>query len=316
MVAFQVDPDQLQDACGDDPTWICREVLDATGSEFVAGAINAVFGPLGRIVLVLAVAFVANRLARRAITRFGNQISLGDSLRAAARAKTLMQVLRSVATVVIWSIAFITILGELNVDLAPLVASAGIAGVALGFGAQSLVKDVLSGFFMLVEDQFGVGDIVDLGEASGTVEAVSLRTTRLRDVEGNLWHVPNGTIQRVANKSQDWSRALLDVNVAYGTDVDRATEVIKQTAEALRADPAWQDTILEPADVWGIEQLATDAIHIRLVVKTRPAEQFKVTRELRRRLLQAFDEDGIEVPTGQRTVWLREDQGPSNLPPK
>jgi small conductance mechanosensitive channel len=227
------------------------------------------------------------------------------SARAAARAKTLAQVLRSVATAVIWSIAAVTILGELGINLGPLIASAGIAGIALGFGAQSLVKDFLSGFFMLVEDQYGIGDIVDLGEASGVVEEVSLRTTRVRDVNGTVWHVPNGAIVRVGNKSQQWARALLDVNVAYDTDVDEAERLIKETADELWHDDEWADVILEEPEVWGVEQLASDAIHIRLVVKTMPAQQFAVTRELRRRLLHVFREHGIEVPNGQR-VMIRE----------
>jgi moderate conductance mechanosensitive channel len=231
------------------------------------------------------------------------------STRATARTRTLAQVLRSVSTVVIWSIAFVTILGELGINLGPLVASAGIAGVALGFGAQSLVKDVITGFFMLVEDQFGVGDIVDVGVgadtmASGSVEAVSLRTTRIRDVNGTVWHIPNGIIERVGNMSQQWARALVDINVAYGTDVDRAQQIIKDTADALWTDPAWDGVILEEPEMWGVEQLSSDAIQLRLVVKTQPAEQFRVTRELRRRLLQAFTANDIEV--GQTTVLVRD----------
>jgi moderate conductance mechanosensitive channel len=309
MPLLQSDAEELRDACGQQPSWICRTVFDATDSVGFTEFVRDVIGPVGRIVIVVAVAWLVTWLLRRAIARFGSKVMLGgDSLRAAARSKALVQVLRSVTTAVVWSIACITILGELDLNLGPLIASAGIVGVALGFGAQSLVRDVLSGFFILVEDQYGVGDIVDLGEASGTVEAVSLRSTRLRDVQGNLWHVPNGQILRVANKSQEWARALLDVTVAYGTDVDRATEVIKETADQLRADEAWRDAILDDPEVWGIEQLTTDAIHIRVVVKTRPAEQFRVTRELRRRLLQAFDAADIHVPNGGRMLMVREDQ--------
>ena len=228
------------------------------------------------------------------------------STRAAARAKTLGDVLQSVAGFTIWGITAVTVLGEIGIDLGPIVASAGIAGVALGFGAQSLVKDIISGFFMLVEDQYGVGDIVDVGEASGTVEAVSLRTTRIRDVKGTVWHVPNGTVQRVGNMSQQWARALLDVSVAYGSDVDLAQRVIKETADGLWNDRAWNGTILDEPEVWGVEQLALDAIHIRLVIKTKPAEQFRVMRELRGRLLKAFHEHGIEMPNGPNAVLARE----------
>jgi moderate conductance mechanosensitive channel len=309
MVAQQTD-DVVQ-ACGANPSTMCKWVYDATGNEFVADLSDLVFGSIGRIVVILVVAFLVSRFVRRAIAKFARRIELPGSTRGTARTRTLSNILQSVSTAIIWSITFVTILGELDINLGPLVASAGIAGVALGFGAQSLVKDCLSGFFILVEDQYGIGDIVDLGEASGTVEEVRLRTTRLRDVQGTVWHVPNGTIQRVANKSQQWARALLDVSVAYGTDVDRATEVIKSTAEELCEDPEFSDSILEAPEVWGIEQMTTDAIQIRLVVKTRPAEQFKVTRELRRRLLQAFDVDGIQVPNGQRTVWLKDETPPS-----
>lgn len=299
MVLFDADPEDLADACGEDPSWICRTVLDGTNSKPVAELSDLLFGTIGRIVVVVFVAFVVGRFVRRAIRRFANKVQLPNSNRAASRAETLSHVLQSVATAMIWSIAFVTILGELAINLGPLIASAGIAGVALGFGAQSLVKDVLSGFFILVEDQYGVGDIVDLGDASGTVEAVSLRTTRLRDVEGNVWHVPNGTIERVANKSQDWARALLDLNVAYGSDVDRAMAVIQETADGLWTDPDWTGTILEQPEVWGIEELAAYSIDIRLVLKTQPAAQWRVTRELRRRIVLAFDAAGIEIPDGR-----------------
>jgi small conductance mechanosensitive channel len=227
----------------------------------------------------------------------------------------LAQVLHSIASILIWSIAGITILGELGVNLGPLIAGAGIAGVAIGFGAQSLVKDFLSGVFMLVEDQYGVGDIIDAGEASGTVEAVSLRTTRLRDVEGTVWHVPNGTIQRVGNKSQQWARALLDISVAYGTDIDEAQRVIKHVADGLWRAPGWEGKILDEPEVWGIEQLGPDAIVIRLVVKTLPSEQFGVSRELRRRLSEAFYQADIDLPLATRSTWVRRDPGTSREDP-
>ena len=185
-----------------------------------------------------------------------------------------------------WSIAIITILGELGINLGPLIAGAGIAGIALGFGAQSLVKDFLAGIFIIVEDQYGVGDIIDVGElsntpVSGTVESVSLRSTKLRSVNGTVWHVPNGTVLRVGNMSQQWARALLDVSVAYGSDLDLAQAEIKRVADELWHDPAWAGQVLEEPEVWGVEDLAPDGVTIRLVVKTQPAEQFKVLRELR-----------------------------------
>jgi moderate conductance mechanosensitive channel len=332
-VVLAQDPSVIE-ACGDDPSFICRRVLDWTDSEAWAEAADKLLATPAHILLILAVAFLANLFVRRAIRRLTNKIvdpgsqerlrslrrrapaAIVDtgslSLRSAARARTLGLVLRSIASAVIWTIAVATILGELGFKLGPLIAGAGIAGVAIGFGAQSLVKDFLSGIFMLVEDQYGVGDIIDAGEATGTVEAVTLRTTRLRDVQGTVWHIPNGTIERVGNMSQQWARALLDVEVAYGTDIDHAQAVIKRVADELWHDPAWRERILEEPEVWGVERLGPDAIVIRLVVKTRPAEQFPVMRELRRRLSDALLAERIEMPFPQRSVWVTRDEGSSH----
>jgi small conductance mechanosensitive channel len=333
-VVLAQDP-TLTEACGaDDPSFICKRVLDWTDSQAWAEAADKLLATPAKILLILVIAYVANRLMRRAIRRLTDKITDPDahdrlrnlkrraptaiietgalSLRSAARAQTLSLVLRSIASAVIWAIAVTMVLGELGVNLGPLIAGAGIAGVAIGFGAQSLVKDFLAGIFMLVEDQYGVGDIIDAGEASGTVEAVTLRTTRLRDVNGTVWHIPNGTIQRIGNMSQQWARALLDVEVAYGTDIDEAQTAIKSVADNLWHDPDWQGKILEEPEVWGIEHLGPDAISIRLVVKTRPAAQFPVMRELRRRLADTFLAEGIEIPFPQRSVWVRRDQGSSH----
>jgi small conductance mechanosensitive channel len=227
------------------------------------------------------------------------------SLRAEQRIEALSSVLRSVMSFTIMAIAAVMILGELGVELGPLIAGAGIIGVALGFGSQSLVRDFLSGIFILVEDQFGIGDIVNLdGTTSGVVEAVSLRTTRLRAVDGTVWHVPNGEIRRVGNMSQHWSRALLDIEVAYATDLGRAQEVIREVAHAVWDE---DDHVLEEPEVWGVEELGANGIVIRLVVKTTPSEQYRVSRTLRERLKVAFDAEGIEIPFPQQTIWHRND---------
>jgi small conductance mechanosensitive channel len=227
-------------------------------------------------------------------------------------------VLRSIASAVVFGVAFTTVLSELGVDLGPILASAGIVGVAVGFGAQNLVKDFLTGIFMILEDQYGVGDAVDVGEANGIVEAVGLRTTRLRSVDGTVWHVRNGEILRVGNMSQGWSRALLDVSVAYGTDVDHATRVIERVAAEVCEGEAVGSSVLEEPEVWGVEQLTADGVVIRLVVKTAPLEQWKVARELRLRLKEAFDAEGIEIPFPQRSLWVRSADGgkpPADLQP-
>jgi moderate conductance mechanosensitive channel len=326
-------PDQVADACGGDPTWICRQVLESTNSEGWARASDVLLAKPAQILLIVAVAWAANRLIRRAIRRFTAGIANPEaqerirrlrrrapdslqphgpeSLRSAARATTLSFVLRSATSAIVWTIAGAMILAELGVSLGPLIAGAGIAGVALGFGAQSLVQDFISGTFMLIEDQYGVGDIIDAGEASGTVEAVSLRTTRLRDVNGTVWHIPNGNIMRVGNMSQQWARALLDVSLAVDTNVDHAQEVIKRVADGVWNDPEWRGDILEEPEVWGVERLGPDGIVIRLVVKTKPAQQFTVMRELRRRLLEAFAAEGVELPDPGRMVWVEREPGSS-----
>jgi len=282
-------------------------------------------GPPLKIVLILLAAAILNRVARRAVKRSLTRLHTGavrermgavrrrtpaalletgeTSLRAEQRIDALSSVLRSVVTFVIWLVALLMCLGEVGIDLAPLLAGAGVLGVAIGFGSQSLVRDFLSGMFILIEDQFGVGDIVDLGDASGTVEAVSLRTTRLRAVDGTVWHMPNGEITRVGNMSQHWSRALLDVEVAYDTDLVHARSVIKRVADEL-----WREdtSILDEPEMWGVEQLGASGIALRLVVKTTPSTQWKVSRELRERIKLAFDAEGIEIPFPQQMVWNRQ----------
>ena len=224
--------------------------------------------------------------------------------RSEQRARTVGSLLRYVASIAIYAVAVLMVLAELGVSIAPLIASAGIAGVALGFGAQSLVKDFLSGTFILLEEQYGVGDVIDVGEATGTVEEVTLRVTTLRDVNGTVWYVPNGEIRRVGNQSQLWSRIVLDVEVAYDTDIAKASGVIKRVAdEEWKAETPGAGIIEEP-ELWGVQQFGQSAIVLRLAVKTRPGEQWAAGRALRARLKAAFDEAGIEIPFPQQTVWL------------
>jgi moderate conductance mechanosensitive channel len=282
-----------------------------------------------KIVVILLLAFIANRAARKGMKRALRTLQSGavqerlgslraatpeallatteHSLRAEQRIEALASVLRSLLTFVIYAVALFMILGEVGIELGPLLAGAGIIGVALGFGSQSLVKDFLSGVFILIEDQFGVGDIVNLdGETSGTVEAVSLRTTRLRSVDGTVWHVPNGEIRRVGNQSQHWSRALIDVEVAYETDLDHAQAVIAGVAHEIASGDS---DVLDEPEVWGVEALGANGVMIRLVVKTRPSQQYRVSRELRARLKTAFEREGIEIPFPQQTVWHRQVAG-------
>lgn len=325
--------DRLTAACGPPEVSgaVCEGIFRLTGNDSLARVSDLFVARPVKIALILALAWLAARVVRRAIRRFtkglgavgadvvtaADRVSVADrsaasllhtgakTVRGLQRAETIGALLGSVAGFAIWGVAALMVLGELGVELGPLLAGAGIVGVAVGFGAQNLVRDFLSGIFMLMEDQYGVGDVIDAGPASGTVEGVSLRTTRLRDIEGNVWHIPNGFIDRVSNKSQEWSRALLDIPVAYGTDTDRAAAVIKEVADATWRDEVWSGDILSEPEVWGVEAFGADALVIRLVVKTKPSSQWKVGRELRARIKRSFDAEGIEIPFPQRTVWHR-----------
>ena len=279
-----------------------------------------------RVVGLILLAFIAryllhrliNRLALRAETSRPPERVLGSkqaarivfgstgaySERRALRARTLGSLARSIVTAVIAAIAAVMILATFGYNVGPLLASAGIAGIALGFGAQNLVKDFLSGVMMLLEDQYGVGDVIDMGEAAGTVEAVGLRVTRLRSVDGTVWYVRNGEVVRVGNSSQDWARAVIDIGVGYGADPARVRELLTEVSHELAEDPEWGHVILEEPEVWGVENFGPDSISIRLAVKTEPSEQWKVARVLRARLKTAFDEHGIEIPFPQRTIWV------------
>jgi small conductance mechanosensitive channel len=284
-----------------------------------------------RVVGLILLAFIArylfhrliNRMVHRAETTKPPERMLGSkqaariifgstgaySERRALRARTLGSLARSIVTAVIAAIAVVMILAAFGYNVGPLLASAGIAGVALGFGAQNLVKDFLSGVMMLLEDQYGVGDVIDMGEATGTVEAVGLRVTRLRSVDGTVWYVRNGEVVRVGNSSQDWARAVMDIGVSYGADPGRVRELLTEVAHELAEDPEWGHLILEEPEVWGVENLAADGVVVRLVVKTKPLEQWSVARQLRERIMVRFDAEGIEIPFPQRTVWIRGEAG-------
>ena len=292
-----------------------RHWFDDHGSDLATGGI--------RVLVILLVALVIRALLHRAVDRLvrtavdgrmpGALHGLRDRARALEstvltserrrqRTETLGSVLRSIASVGVGVIAFAMVLGEIGLDLTPIVASAGIVGVAVGFGAQNLVRDFLSGVFMLLEDQYGVGDVVDAGAATGIVEAVTLRTTRLRDVEGTVWYVRNGEIARVGNKSQGWSRALLDVPLALGTDVSAARALALEVAQGLRDDEAFSPRVLEDPEVWGLEAIGADGLLLRITMKTVATEEGPVERELRERLVAAFEEHDISIGVPQRLV--------------
>jgi small-conductance mechanosensitive channel len=269
----------------------------------------------GSIVVILVLAALARWFMYKAIDQLVKRAENGvlpdriqwlgsDNVRArrVQRARTMGSVLKSLTVTVLFAIVLLMVLPELGVNIAPLLASAGIIGVALGFGAQSLVKDFLSGVFMIFEDQYGVGDVVDVGEASGTVEAVTLRVTRLRDVNGTVWYVRNGEILRVGNMSQNWARTVLDVPVAPREDLAKVRRVLKEVAHDLWEDEDFKGQVIEEPEVWGVESLTPEAVTVRVTMKTAPLQQWNVAREMRERVKSRFDHEGIHMPSPQRMV--------------
>jgi small-conductance mechanosensitive channel len=251
---------------------------------------------ISRITLRMAEATMSEKIRERSRTVFeGSPVLLNQ--RRAQRARTMGSVLRSIASIVIMGMAFFSILGQLGLNLTPVLASATVIGMAVGFGAQNIVKDFLAGLFMLLEDQYGVGDVIDVGSAKGTVEAVTLRVTRMRDVNGVVWYVPNGEIKKVGNESQNWGRAVLDIPVDIHEDVEKVKEILKTTADELHVASPWDELILEEPSVWGVQAISGDALIVRLVLKTAPGKQADVARELRERVKKAFDEAGVTVAT-------------------
>jgi small-conductance mechanosensitive channel len=253
---------------------------------------------VGRIVLIVVLAVIVARLAGGVVRHVVRGLRLrvgrsGTAVRADDRARTVGNALSGAVRTFIWVIAVLTILGELGINLAPFVAGATVVGAALGFGAQSLVRDFLSGFLIQVEDQYGVGDVITTGDTTGTVESLNFRTTRVRAVDGVVWYIPNGEIRKVGNTSDDYNRALVDVLLPWPVDVDRALAVVRDAAGAVAADPAYRDAVLEPPEVWGIDTVAVEGVTVRIAVKTKPADKAGVARALRGRVVSALQEGGL-----------------------
>ena len=271
-----------------------------------------------QIVIVLVVALVVQIILTRVIKRVVERASarakrerlaqmrqitrtaeLSDFLlnqRTEQRAAAIGALLRSVIAITVWTIAGVMIMSLLGINVAPLLASAGIIGVALGFGAQTLVKDYLSGIFLIIEDQFGVGDVVDVGDVTGTVEEVALRYTRLRDMSGVVWYVRNGEILRVANRSQGWTMAVVDIPIAYNEDLDKVRAIVGRVAADMDEDPDYDDLLLGRPVFAGVESVSGEAVVIRITAKAAPEKQLNVARTIRERMKVAFDRAGVVVP--------------------
>jgi small conductance mechanosensitive channel len=305
---------------------LCSRVQELTGSAWFAhSSYVLIIKPL-RIAVIILVAMLVRFLLHRAIRRLATSTSRaampallkplrervvteaaeGQFIpeRRRQRAEAIGSVLRSFVTAIVSTMAVLLILGELGFNLAPLLASAGIVGIALGFGAQSLVKDLIAGLFMLLEDQYGVGDTVDLGEATGVVETVGLRITTVRDGRGVLWYIRNGEIVRVGNKSQGWAMVVIDIPIGF-VNSEQASAVLRTAALELAEDPEHATEFLEPPDVLGVEQLTVDGAVIRTIAKTTADGQFTVQRELRQRLTEALEASGIAEQIAASRMYPR-----------
>jgi small-conductance mechanosensitive channel len=275
----------------------CRLAWRVTHNATTADLATVLLGrPLAILVLVLA-GLLIRWLAARLISRMVTRITEGPlNERRQVRARTMGSLVLSMTTTVVVFVVVLMIIDECGYPIGPIIASAGVVGLAIGFGAQSLVKDYISGMFMIFEDQYGVGDSVDLGTAVGTIEAVGLRVTRLRDVHGTVWYVRNGEILRVGNMSQSWARTVLDVPVGYDADLEHVRDVLRSVAHEVWEDAAFVGAVIEEPEVWGVEALAGDVVTMRVTLKTAPGEKARVARTMRERIKARFDIEGIAMP--------------------
>jgi small conductance mechanosensitive channel len=304
-VLTEVTPQNAWDWFKDEPLKIVVTIAAALVLRFL------LIRSIGRVVRVTLARADARRSqepgrARRALASASGIVHE----RHRQRTLTMGSLLRSTVTFVIALITILTVMGIVHINLAPALATAGVGGVALGFGAQSLVKDFLSGIFMILEDQYGVGDVIDTGEAVGTVEEVSLRVTRLRDGQGVVWYIRNGEIVRIGNKSQGWAMAVVDMPIGFA-GVDEATAVLRQAAASLAEDPEYAADFIEPPEVLGVEQITVDGAVVRTTAKTPAEAQFRVVRELRRRLAEALEASGLAAKIAASRMYPRPSAPPN-----
>lgn len=266
------------------------------------------------IILLVARLFMAglkrpfNRLEEHLVRRGEAQ---GQSpAETAKRAQTLRRLLRQTVNVAVWVTVALVVLRELGVEIAPVLASAGILGLAVGFGAQNLVRDVISGFFLILENQVRVGDVAVINGTGGLVEQINLRTIVLRDLTGTVHVFPNGTVNTLANLTQQWSAYVFEIGVAYKEDTDRVVEVLHRVATELKADPHFGELMVEEVEVFGVDQFADSAVIIKGRIKTKPISQWEVGREFNRRVKKAFDAEGIEIPFPHRSIYFGEASKP------
>ena len=289
-------------------------------NDLVSQTVTWLISTLPSLLIIAILAFillkVANLFLRRIkpimLKHMGSGSDL-DSRELEKRLDTLLGILRSIIKVIIWVMVGMLVLRKIGIDIAPIIAGAGIVGLAVGFGAQELVRDFIAGFFMLLENQIREGDVAIVNGTGGLVEHVGMRTIVLRDLSGVVHVFQNGKVNTLSNMTKNWSGMVFDIGVAYKEDTDKVAEVIQQVAEELRVDPDFRDKILEPIEIFGVDGFGDSAVIMKARFKTVPIEQWAVGREYRRRLKKAFDEQGIEIPFPHRTIYWGEEIKPLEL---
>ncbi len=265
---------------------------------------RALIATAGKILLILVLALVVLSVAHRFIRSFHDYVQRrSDDPGQAQRAETLGRTFRHITTVVILIVAGSLIFGELGISVAPILAAAGVAGIAVGFAAQSLIKDYFYGFFILLEDQIRQGEVVNIAGVGGLVESITLRYVRLRDFEGHVHFVPNGEIKAVSNLTRDFAQCLIEVGVAYRENIDEALSVMREVGQGMRTDDTFRSKIIDDTEIIGVERWDDSAVTIRCRLKVKPLEQWTVRREFLKRLKKAYDERGIEIPFPHLTLY-------------
>ena len=284
-------------------TLVSLDSLELLAKNIINPKVLGVMVKIGLIILISLIIIKIAVIFTEKIRKLIEKTSFTDDERLKLRTQTIMGIINSVIIVFVSLISTMLILGEIGVNIAPILAGAGVLGLAVSFGAQNLVKDVITGFFILLEDQYGIGDIIRVETHAGIVENMNLRTTILRDIEGNVHIIPNGEIKQVVVMTKLWSRAVIDIKVFYKQDLNKIFSIISEEAAKLAAQ--WPDRIIEDPEILGIDSIDPNGVTIRLIIKTKPAEQWAVSREFKRRIVERFNETGIDLPFFQSLGYVQ-----------
>ena len=289
-------------------------------TTFASAVIHWSITEIPSLIILIVILFVALKLTRLLITKLEHVLlkrmayqTKEPNIEIEKRLNTLMGIIKKITSIIIWSVFLMIFLQKINIDIAPILAGAGIIGLAIGFGAQELVRDFISGFFILLENQIRTGDVAIINGTGGSVEKIELRTITLRDLSGVVHIFQNGKINSVSNMTKGWSAMVFDIGVAYKEDLNKVMKIMKEVAEDLRKDPDFSSRILEPMEIFGLDSFGDSALIVKGRIKTKPVEQWAVGREYRKRLKEVFDRENIEIPFPHRTIYWGEEINPLRL---